>query len=169
MKTRFIAISLFLVSAVCSASAAPVLYSFNLTGTGSNTQGSPSYLSFQYLSPSYITASSTFLNAIYLSNISIDPNYSLFSVELVQTNLPTYTIVDVQTTVLEKFDFNQGVTIDFNFSNGPGGQNIVLDRDGTYTEGAATLSVAAAPEPSSFSLLLLAAPAAWVYRRRQRR
>lgn len=171
MKIRFTAITLLLFSAVCSAPAAPVLYSFNFTGAVGTA---PTNLSFQYLSPSYITGSSLFVNAINLSNISIDPSYSLFSVVLSQNNLPTYTFVDVQATILEKFDFNQPVTIDFSLSNGPSGPNTYLDRDGTYTKnltngsGQVTFSVMATPEPSTVSFLLLTAFVACVGRAKRR-
>lgn len=186
MKTRFIPIALLLLSAVCSATAAPVLYSFNFTG--GNSPDSLHAFSFQYLSPSYITGSGLFLRAEQLSNVvlsgpSVPGPYALFSVRLFQQNFPAqsgfpaYSAVDVQTTFLETYDYNQGVTSDFLLSNGPGGPNVYLDRDGIYTQylnasyvggGQAIFSVAGTPEPSTFSLLLLTAPAAWLYRRRKR-
>ncbi len=188
MKTRLIQTTLLIGSAVYSATAAPVTYSFNFTG-----QNAPEDLqrfSFQYVSPSYITGSAgVFLSAGQLSNAVLSgPSspgpYTLFSVQLSQNTIPaqlsspSYTVVDIQATFLETFDFNQPVTSDFFLSNGPGAPSVYLDRDNTHTQsfnfinyagpGQVTFSVASAPEPSTFSFLLLAAPAAWLYRRRKR-
>lgn len=172
MRLRLPAVWFLFSLAVCNASAAPVLYSFAFTA--SNPNGTPS-LSFQYSAPGYITGnfgSSPLLTISSLSNVSIDPAYSLSTVVLSQTILPGHSSVDVQTTLLEKFDFNQPITIDFNLTTDSSGASILLDRDGTYTQnlsnGRAILSVTSTPEPATASLLLLAVPVAWLYRNKRR-
>ena len=173
---RSVKLALFTLAAVCSASAAPVVYSFDFT-TGAHSAGL-SYLSFQYLSPSYLAPSGIGLNESALSDVSVSAPDSLSSVGLSQTSTPTYTYVNVEVTVLEGNDNNQPIAINFELSNGPGGQNVYLDRDGAYSlavgglpyvgGGSVAFSVAAVPEPSAFSLISLAGSATWLYLRKRR-
>lgn len=167
-----------LLVAVSSATAAPVVYSFDFTNTDPHGNGEKA--SFTYVSPTYIT--SAFLTTNQLASFYLSPPNLFFSVDLSQTtgtfDQMTYTYVDAYLTTLEADDFNQPVTSDFHLGFGPyGAESVYLDRDGSYTfpnisvdylgSGTVTFTVSSAPEPSAVFLTVLTAPVAWKYRRRK--